>query len=409
MSARIAVIPGDGVGQEVVPEGVRVLSAVDPGIEFVELDWGSARWERTGAMMPADGLAQLREYDAVYLGSIGWPTVPDHVSLWGGLMPLRKSFELYVNLRPVRLLPGIRGPLADRGPAEIDMLFIRENTEGEYAGTGGFVHSDHDYGLAVEVPVFTRKGIARCARYAFEQARHRSGRLISVTKSNASLYNYVLWDQVVDEVGADFPDVAVERVLVDAMAARMVLRPDTVDVVVASNLFGDILTDLGAALQGSLGLGASANINPERRWPSVFEPVHGSAPDIAGRGLANPLGTIWSGAMMLRHLGDVAGADRVERGDRDGLPGGRPSHRGPRRPGVHPRGRRRGPGRAGLTVVDDLHHRAARSTATDRRPAPGPGAGRRRRLVSRRSRCRCRRGGRRGRARPRPGPGRAAR
>jgi tartrate dehydrogenase/decarboxylase / D-malate dehydrogenase len=169
--ARIAVIPGDGVGQEVVPEGVRVLSTVDPGLEFVELDWGSARWERTGAMMPADGLAQLREYDAVYLGSIGWPTVPDHVSLWGGLMPLRKAFELYVNLRPVRLLPGIKGPLADRGPAEIDMLFIRENTEGEYAGTGGFVHSDHDYGLAVEVPVFTRKGIARCARYAFEQAR----------------------------------------------------------------------------------------------------------------------------------------------------------------------------------------------------------------------------------------------
>ncbi len=313
MSARIAVIPGDGVGQEVVPEGVRVLSAVDPGIEFVELDWGSARWERTGAMMPADGVAQLREYDAVYLGSIGWPTVPDHVSLWGGLMPLRKSFELYVNLRPVRLLPGIKGPLADHGPAEIDMLFIRENTEGEYAGTGGFVHNDHDYGLAVEVPVFTRKGIARCARYAFEQAGHRSGRLISVTKSNASLYNYVLWDQVVDEVGADFPDVAVERVLVDAMAARMVLRPDTVDVVVASNLFGDILTDLGAALQGSLGLGASGNINPERRWPSVFEPVHGSAPDIAGRGLANPLGAIWSGAMMLRHLGDAAGADRVER------------------------------------------------------------------------------------------------
>jgi tartrate dehydrogenase/decarboxylase/D-malate dehydrogenase len=313
VGARIAVVAGDGVGQEVIPEGVRVLSEVDPTLEFVQLDWGSARWERTGAMMPADGIEQLRAYDAVYLGSIGWPTVPDHVSLWGGLMPLRKSFELYVNLRPVRLLPGIRGPLADRGPSDVDMLFIRENTEGEYAGTGGFVHNEHDYGLAVEVPVFTRKGIARCARYAFEQARTRSGRLISVTKSNASLYNYVLWDAVVDEVGADFPDVAVERVLVDAMAARMVLRPDTVDVVVASNLFGDILTDLGAALQGSLGLGASGNLNPERNWPSVFEPVHGSAPDIAGRGLANPLGAIWSGAMMLRHLGDVAGADRVER------------------------------------------------------------------------------------------------
>ena len=339
MSARIAVIPGDGVGQEVVPEGVRVLSAVDPGLEFVELDWGSARWERTGEMMPADGVAQLRGYDAVYLGSIGWPTVPDHVSLWGALMPLRKSFELYVNLRPVRLLPGIKGPLADRGPAEIDMLFIRENTEGEYAGTGGFVHSDHDYGLAVEVPVFTRNGIARCARYAFERARERSGRLISVTKSNASLYNYVLWDQVVAEVGSDFPDVTVERVLVDAMAARMVLRPDTVDVVVASNLFGDILTDLGAALQGSLGLGASGNINPERRWPSAVR-----AGARVGAGHRRPR----AGQPARRHLvrRDDAPPSRRRRrrgpggaGDRDGLPGGPPSHRGPRRQRVHPRGR----------------------------------------------------------------------
>jgi tartrate dehydrogenase/decarboxylase/D-malate dehydrogenase len=192
------------------------------------------------------------------------------------------------------------------------MLFIRENTEGEYAGTGGHVHAGHDYELSVEVPVFTRAAIARCARYAFGHARARSKRLISVTKSNASLYNYVLWDKVVDDVNAEFPDVTVERVLVDAMAARMVLRPETVDVVVASNLFGDILTDLGAALQGSLGLGASGNINPERRWPSVFEPVHGSAPDIAGQGLANPLGSVWSAAMMLRHLGDQAGADRIE-------------------------------------------------------------------------------------------------
>jgi tartrate dehydrogenase/decarboxylase / D-malate dehydrogenase len=313
MSLQIAVIRGDGVGQEVIPEGMRVLEKVRDGLEFTELDWGSARYERTGAMMPADGLQELSRYDAIYLGAIGWPTVPDHVSLWGCLMPIRKAFELYVNLRPVRLLPGIRGPLAGRAPEDVDMLFIRENTEGEYAGTGGFVHADHAYGLAVEAPVFTKLGVDRCARFAFDRARERSGRLVSVTKSNASRYTYVLWDQVVEEVGKEYPDVQVERVLVDAMAARMVLRPDSVDVVVASNLFGDILTDLGGALQGSLGLCASGNLNPERRWPSTFEPVHGSAPDIAGQGRANPLGAIWSGAMLLRHLGDGDAAARVER------------------------------------------------------------------------------------------------
>jgi tartrate dehydrogenase/decarboxylase/D-malate dehydrogenase len=239
--------------------------------------------------------------------------VPDHVSLWGCLMPIRKSFEQYVNVRPARLLSGIRGPLAGRGPADIDMLFIRENTEGEYAGTGGIVHTGHPYELAVEVPVFTRLGVERCARYAFDRARERSKRLISVTKSNASRYTYVLWDQVVAQVGREYGDVKVERVLVDAMAARMVLRPDSVDVVVASNLFGDILTDLAGAIQGSLGLCASANLNPERRWPSTFEPVHGSAPDIAGQRRANPLGAIWSGALLLRHLGDERGAGRVEK------------------------------------------------------------------------------------------------
>ena len=313
MSNQIAVIAGDGVGKEVVPAGMRVLSAVRSDLEFQELDWGSERYERTGTMMPDDALQRLAEHEAILLGAIGWPTVPDHVSLWGCLMPIRKSFEQYVNLRPVRLLPGLRGPLAGRGPEDVDMLFIRENTEGEYAGAGGFVHADHAYGLAVEVPVFTKLAIERCARYALERARERSGRLISVTKSNASRYNYVLWDQCVEWVGREFPEVEVERVLVDAMAARMVLRPDTVDVVVASNLFGDILTDLGGALQGSLGLCASANLNPERRWPSTFEPVHGSAPDIAGQERANPIGTIWAGAMLLRHLGDDGGATRIER------------------------------------------------------------------------------------------------
>ena len=311
---RIAVIPGDGVGKEVVPEGLKVLASAGARLEVEELDWGSERYERSGAMMPDDALRTLAGFDAIYLGAIGWPTVPDHVSLWGCLLPIRKTFEQYVNLRPVRLPPRVRTPLAGRGPDDVDMLFIRENTEGEYSGTGGRVHVGHPHELAVEVPVFTRLAIERCARYAFERARERSHRLISVTKSNASRYAYVLWDEVVAGLGdSEFADVSVERMHVDAMAARMVLRPDTVDVVVASNLFADILTDLGAAIQGSLGLAASGNLNPEKRWPSMFEPVHGSAPDIAGKGRANPIGAVWSGALMLRHLGDADGAGRIER------------------------------------------------------------------------------------------------
>ena len=263
--------------------------------------------------MPEDALETLHRYDAIYLGACGWPTIPDHVSLWGLLLPIRKAFEQYINLRPVRCLPGIKSPLAGRGPADVDMLFIRENTEGEYSGAGGRVHVGHAAEVAVEVPVFSRHAIERCARFAFERAMERKHRLVSVTKSNASRYAYVLWDEVVAGLGADeFPEVTIERVHVDAMAARMVMRPDTVDVVVGSNLFADILTDLGAAIQGSLGLGASANLNPEREHPSLFEPVHGSAPDIAGKGRANPIGAIWSGALMLRHLGEEAAAARVE-------------------------------------------------------------------------------------------------
>ena len=310
---RIAVIAGDGVGQEVIPEGIKVLSAVDSTLEFEELRWGSDYYARKGRMMPGDGLRTLDDFDAIYLGAVGWPAVPDHESLWGLLLPIRKTFEQYVNLRPIRLPPGIRTPLADRGPSDIDMLFIRENTEGEYSGTGGRVHVGTELELAVEVPVFTRQAVARVARYAFECARERRRKLVSVTKSNASRYAYVLWDEVVAAAAVEFADVEVERVHVDAMAARMVLRPDGIDVVVASNLFADILTDLGAALQGSLGLAASANLNPEREHPSMFEPVHGSAPDIAGQGRANPMGAIWSGALMLRHLGNEAGARRIER------------------------------------------------------------------------------------------------
>jgi tartrate dehydrogenase/decarboxylase/D-malate dehydrogenase len=310
---RIAVIAGDGVGKEVVPEGIKVMEAALPGLQFELFGWGSDHYAKTGRMMPEDALETLHRYDAIYLGACGWPTIPDHVSLWGLLLPIRKAFEQYVNLRPVRCLPGIKSPLAGRGPKDVDMLFIRENTEGEYSGAGGRVHVGHATEVAVEVPVFSRHAIERCARFAFERAMERKHRLVSVTKSNASRYAYVLWDEVVGGLGADeFPEVTIERVHVDAMAARMVMRPDTVDVVVGSNLFADILTDLGAAIQGSLGLGASANLNPEREHPSLFEPVHGSAPDIAGKGRANPIGAIWSGALMLRHLGEEAAAARVE-------------------------------------------------------------------------------------------------
>ena len=312
MSHRIAVIPGDGVGKEVVPAGLEVMRALGVPLTFDELPWGCDFHARTGRMMPDDGLATLAGYDAIYLGAIGWPTVPDHVSLWECLLPIRKTFEQYVNLRPVRLPPGVRSPLDGRGPDDVDMLFVRENTEGEYSGTGGRVHVGTDAEVAVEVPVFTRRAVERCARYAFERARERRGRLISVTKSNASRYAYVLWDEVVAGLAREYGDIQVERVHVDAMAARMVLQPDTIDVVVGSNLFADILTDLGAAIQGSLGLAASGNLSLGGRGPSMFEPVHGSAPDIAGQGRANPIGAVWSAALLLRHLGYAADAGRVE-------------------------------------------------------------------------------------------------
>jgi tartrate dehydrogenase/decarboxylase/D-malate dehydrogenase len=308
---RIAVIAGDGIGKEVVPAGMRVLASVC-ALDFHELGWGSDLYLQTGAMMPSDGLDLLDDFDAIYLGAVGVPAVADHVTLWGLLLPIRKAFELYVNVRPVKLLPGVRGPLADRGPDDVDMLFIRENTEGEYSGAGGRVHSGTALEVAVEVPVFTRAAIERTVRFAFDRARERSGALTSVTKSNASRHTYVLWDEVVEAVHQEYADVVVERVLVDAMAARMVLRPDIIDVVVGSNLFADILTDLGAAIQGGLGLAASANLDPSRRHPSLFEPVHGSAPDIAGYGIANPMGAFLSGALMLRHLGETAAAERIE-------------------------------------------------------------------------------------------------
>jgi len=311
---RVAVIAGDGIGQEVVPAGIKAVEAAARGefrIEWEHLDWGTARLHRTGAMMPEDGIDRLRAFDAIYLGAVGDPSVPDHLTLWGLLLPIRKAFDLYVNLRPIRLLPGVVGPLRDKGAADIDMLCVRENTEGEYAGVGGRVHRGTPHEVAIESAVFSRFNVERVVRYAFELARTRRGHLTSVTKSNAQQYSMTFWDDVFDLVKHDYPDVATASLLVDAAAALMVRAPERFDVIVASNLFADILTDLGGALMGSLGCAPSANLDPERRSPSLFEPVHGSAPDIAGRGIANPLGAIWAGAMMLDHLGQQSAARRM--------------------------------------------------------------------------------------------------
>jgi len=327
---RIAVIGGDGVGPEVVREGIRVLrvsAELDGSFElmFEEFLWGSAYYLETGRMMPEDGLNLLREFDAIYLGAIGSPEVPDHITLWGLVLLIRQGFNQYVNLRPVRLFPGIVSPLRAVDPEDIDMVFVRENTEGEYAGIGGRLQEGSPNEVALQVDVFTRRGVEHIARYAFELARARRGGLASVTKSNASPFTYVLWDEVIAEVGAGYPDVAVTSVLVDAAAAYLITRPSMFDVVVASNLFGDILTDIGGAIQGSLGLGASANLNPEGGSPGMFEPVHGSAPDIAGKGIANPVGAIWAGALMLQSLGLDNAAARIMSAIEEVLVAGRAS------------------------------------------------------------------------------------
>jgi tartrate dehydrogenase/decarboxylase/D-malate dehydrogenase len=259
-------------------------------------------------MMPEDALDQLRDSDAIYLGAVGFPGVPDHVSLWGLLLPIRQQFDLYVNLRPARVLEGIASPLRDRGPADIDMLCIRENTEGEYVGLGGRFHVGKAEETALQTSLFTRRGVERIVRYGFERARERKHRLASATKSNALNYTAVFWDDVVAEVSRDYPDVEVTPYHVDALAARLVTAPDSLDVIVASNLFGDILTDIAGALQGSLGLPASANLNPERLYPSLFEPVHGTAPTIAGLGIANPMAAVWAGSLLLEHVGEREGA-----------------------------------------------------------------------------------------------------
>ncbi|MBO1025921.1 tartrate dehydrogenase [Ochrobactrum sp. SD129] len=309
----IALIPGDGIGKSVTDAAWRVIQLAakryDFTLEGTSFPWSCEYYRETGVMMPADGIETLRKFDAIYLGAVGWPAeVPDSVSLHGLLLPIRKAFVQYANIRPHRLLPGVTGPLRSEG---FDILCIRENTEGEYSGAGGRVHSGTKDEVAVETAIFTRTGVERIVRFGFEQARLRRKKLASVTKSNAQKYSMVFWDEVTKDVAKEYPDVEVSHYHIDAMAARMVMAPESLDVIVASNLFGDILTDLGAAIQGGLGYAASANINPDRTAPSMFEPVHGSAPDIAHLGIANPIAAIWSGAMMLEHLGEHQAAKDV--------------------------------------------------------------------------------------------------
>jgi len=315
---RIATIPGDGIGKEVVPEGIRVLEAAGKkfGISFEwdERDWSCEYYSKHGRMMPEDGLTQIQHHDAIFLGAVGFPGVPDHVSLWGLLIPIRRQFQQYINLRPVRLMPGLRSPLAGRGPGDIDFFVVRENNEGEYSSVGGRLYEGTDQEMAVQETIFTRKGVDRVLRYAFELASTRAKKhLTSATKSNGISITMPYWDERVRAMASGFPDVRVDQFHIDILCAHFVQHPDWFDVVVGSNLFGDILSDLGPGCTGTIAIAPSANLNPEREFPSMFEPVHGSAPDIAGKGIANPIGQIWSGAMMLEHLGETEAAAAIVR------------------------------------------------------------------------------------------------
>lgn len=314
---RIAVIPGDGIGREVVPEGIRVLEAAARrfGFEFEwrHFDWSCETYRQTGCMMPSDGLEQLRPFDAIFLGAVGHPDVPDHISLWGLLIPIRRAFRQYVNLRPVRLFEGIESPLKNVRPEQIDFMIVRENNEGEYSQIGGRLYENSDEEMAVQQTVFTRRGVDRVVRYAFRLAASRKGHLTSATKSNGIIHTMPFWDERFAAIAREFPGVRTDQFHIDILTAHFVRHPDWFDVVVGSNLFGDILSDLGPAVAGSIGMAPSANLNPEREFPSMFEPVHGSASDIAGKGIANPIGQIGSGAMMLRHLGETEAAAAVDR------------------------------------------------------------------------------------------------
>ena len=315
----IAVIPGDGIGKEVVPEGIRVLERVasrfDLQFQWQEYDWSCEAYTRTGRMMPENGLNEISDSDAIFLGAVGFPGVPDHVSLWGLLIPIRRSFRQYINLRPVRLMPGVQSPLSAACPGSIDYYVVRENNEGEYSEIGGRLYQDTDEEVVIQQNVFTRKGVDRALKFAFDLAQKRDRRKVtSATKSNGIMHSMPFWDERFELMSKRYPDVMTDQYHVDILAAHFVQHPEWFDVVVASNLFGDILSDLGPATTGTIGIAPSANLNPEREYPSMFEPVHGSAPDIYGKGIANPIGQIWSAAMMLDHLGEDDASNAVMKG-----------------------------------------------------------------------------------------------
>src|ERR1700739_4618579 len=320
---KIAVIPGDGIGKEVVPEGIRVLEAAGKRFgmkfSFQHFEWSCETYLKTGKMMPDDGLEQLRSFDAIFLGAVGYPGVPDHISLWGLLIPIRRGFEQYVNLRPVRLLKGIETPLKNFQPGQIDFCVVRENNEGEYSDVGGRIFRGTDEEMAMQQSIFTRRGVDRILRYAFELARTRKSHVTSATKSNGIIHTMPFWDERFAAISKEYPDVRTDQFHIDILSAHFVRRPQMFDVVVGSNLFGEILSDLGPAVVGSIGIAAGANLNPPKKYPSMFEPVHGSAPDIAGKGIANPIGQIWSAAMMLAHFGETKAADAIEKAIADAL------------------------------------------------------------------------------------------
>ncbi len=313
----IATIPGDGIGTEVIPVGQRAAeTAADRhgfSLTWKEFDWSCRRYDETGRFMPEDAIDQVREHDAIYLGAVGWPGIPDHLSLWGLLIPLRRELDQYANVRPVRLLRGVESPLAGRGPKDIDFVVVRENVEGEYSEVGGRLYRGTDHEMAVQESIFTRRGTDRIMDYAFRLAETRRGHVTSATKSNGIVHTMPFWDERFAAVKARYPDVKTAQFHIDILTAHFVQHPDWFDVVVGSNLFGDILSDLGPAVAGSIGIAPSANLNPEGTAPSMFEPVHGSAPDIAGKGIANPVAAVWSAAMMLDHLGQTEAANTLER------------------------------------------------------------------------------------------------
>lgn len=316
---RIASIPADGIGPEVIAAGLQALDALaqrDGGFTFdvTEFDWGSDRYKKTGALMPDGGPDQIRDFDAIFFGAVGAPDVPDHITLWGLRLPICQGFDQYANVRPTKILPGISSPLADVGPGDLDWVIVRENSEGEYSGNGGRTHRGMPEEVGTEVAIFTRAGVTRIMRYAFELARSRPRKMLTVvTKSNAQRFGMVMWDEIAAQVAQDFPDVTWDKMLVDAMTVRMVRDPKGLDTIVATNLHADILSDLAGALAGSLGVAPTANIDPERRYPSMFEPIHGSAFDIAGKGIANPVATFWTASQMLDHLGEPDAATRLMR------------------------------------------------------------------------------------------------